>query len=163
MAPSPRCELILLRVLLPLLALAGCGALPPDASPAPPVAADVVAGSWQITGHVLAARSSLTDADARELHGRTLTVGAGYTTPWQGSCEAAGRQRRSRPLADVTTALELGAAGHAEVVRFGLAATVAEVTLGCSDPPPKAPPVTLYVAGLRAVTCYSGVCYLLAK
>ncbi len=67
-----RCELLAL--------LAGCGLLPPDepAKPKPTADPDLAAivHAWKVSGHVLGTRSSLSDRDASDHHGRTVTVGA---------------------------------------------------------------------------------------
>jgi len=153
-APTRRCRELL------LIALAGCGWLPPDSPPARPTQADPDAAllrRWTVTGHVLGVRALIADADAAGFHGRTVTVtGAGYSSPWSGSCDDAVRHKLPRRLADLAAAHDLAperAAG------LGLAGPIVEYQLVCRAD--HAVPLTIYVAGAHAVTCGSGVCYLL--
>jgi hypothetical protein len=147
-------------VKLAVLALcAGC--LPPDASTTPPPpAVDPIAHTWNVVDHVLTGKAAISDADAREMHGRVVTItAAGYTSPWQGTCEDASRVSSQRALLDVTLVLDLDTKGRG-AARLALADTVVEWRLACGDV--RSPPITLWVAGDRAMTCSNGVCYLLA-
>ncbi|MEO8702563.1 MAG: hypothetical protein ABI867_21135 [Kofleriaceae bacterium] len=141
-----------------MLVFASCG---PEHPPAAPVASDPDAAlvhTWKIADHVLAPSTTLTERDATELHGREVDLRAGtYVTPWQGSCDDVGRQRRARVLADV--ALEL-TVDRAALVRFGLGNDLVEYRLTCNGSP-RTPPLLLFVAGTRALTCFAGACYLL--
>lgn len=140
------------------IVLAGC--LPPDAPTTPPPAVDPIAHTWNVVDHVMTGKAAIGDADAREMHGRVVTItGAGYTSPWQGTCEDASRTRREVMLLDVALALDLDGKGRT-AARVGLADRVVEWRLACGDM--RSPPITLWVAGNRAMTCTNGVCYLLA-
>ena len=155
-------------VLLALvLALGGCPAPAPEpAAPARPADLDVAAlvHTWTIRDHVLGERSVLTDEDARALHGRKVEIGrTSFTSPWQGHCDEYGRTRHARVLADLAADLELSARGRAAAIAFGLDADLVEYRLACADLATTAPPLTLYVAGARAMTCFNRVCYLLAR
>ena len=146
------------------LAASGCGWLPADAPPPRRPEADpdaAIVHTWRIDGHLLAARTTMSDADAARLHGRTVEIGAaGYTTPWHGTCEEAGRIRRRRGLAEV--AVELGI-DRARAAALGLTDPVTEYKLSCTDLEKRAPSLTLHVADARALTCFGGVCYVLAR
>lgn len=145
------------------LALAA-GCLPPDPAPAAPAVDPETAElvyAWRVDAHLLARNASLTDADAARQHGREVSVSrAGYTTPWHGTCEESGRVRRQRPLAEVAAELLLE---RPRVLSLGLADPLVEYRLSCLDPIRRAPSLTLYVASARALTCYGGVCYVLAR
>jgi hypothetical protein len=141
------------RVLV-LLALAGC--LLPDtpAAPSPVVDPDVaeLVHGWKVTAHVIGTKTTLSEQDAAGMHGRVVEVrAAGYTTPWHGTCEHAAREKQQSSLVEITARLK----------EFGLAKDVTEYRLGCTDP--KVPPLTIYLTGKRAMTCFGGVCYLLER
>lgn len=144
-----------------LAVLTGCGWLPPDA-PARPVAADPDAAlihDWKITDHVLGPRALISELDAAGFHGRTITVTpTGYSSPWSGSCNDAGRQRAPRALAEVAADLELAADRAAGL---GLVEPITQYVLSCARG--SAPPLRLYLGGAHAVTCWSGVCYKLSS
>ncbi|HWU88211.1 MAG TPA: hypothetical protein VN253_13080, partial [Kofleriaceae bacterium] len=100
-------------------------------------------------------------ADAMRLHGRTITIGAtGYTTPWHGTCEESGRIRRTRQLADVAVELRID---RARAAALGLTDSLIEYRLTCADLEKRAPALTIYVAAAHALTCFGGVCYVLAR
>jgi hypothetical protein len=144
---------------------AGCGWLPADAPPPQRPAGDpdvaALVHTWRVDAHLLASGTSMSDADAAQHHGRTLAVRAsGYTTPWHGTCEESGRVRRERALADVS--VELGF-DRARAAALGLADPLFEYKLSCADLEKRAPSLTLYVAAARAMTCFGGVCYVLAR
>jgi hypothetical protein len=138
----------------------GCSWLPPD-SPASRTAVDPDADllhSWKITDHVLGSHALISDYDAAGFHDRTIAITATtYSSPWSGSCNEAARERTQRPLADVTAEhdLERDRAAH-----LGLAGPLIEYRLTCGLG--RTLPLTVYVAGAHALTCWSGVCYLLA-
>ena len=140
------------------------GCLPPD--PQPPAAAPdpeitELVHAWRVDAHLLGRAASLSDADAARHRGRGVTIGrTGYVTPWQGTCEESGQTRRVRPLAEV--AAELGI-DRARVLALGFAEPLAEHRLTCQDVERRTPSLTLYISGARALTCYSGVCYVLAR
>jgi hypothetical protein len=148
-----------------LVALA-CGCLPPDKTdkPATPNDPDVeaVARAWIVENHIVTASSALSEGDAILMHGRTVAVTAsGYKTPFQGTCDDAGREKRTRVLDDVTAEADLAGEQRMIPVRFGLPKTVTEFRLTCTGNK-HTPPLTIFVGDKRAMTCFSGVCYLLA-
>lgn len=147
------------------MAVAGCSWLPPDTPPpARPVAAtDPDAAplfhDWRIAGHMLGPRALISDLDASEFHDRVVAVTAtSYASPWSGSCSDARRERQPRALAEVAAAHDL--AGD-RAANLGLGEPIVEFRLRCTTS--RAPSLTLYVAGPHALTCWSGVCYLLAR
>ena len=151
------------RALIALvLAAAGFGCLPPDATPkAPPADPDTAAlvHAWRVDAHLLAKNTPLSDADAARLHGRPVSIGqTGYTTPWQGTCDESGRVRRERLLAEVTTELAID---RPRLLSLGFADPLVEYKLSCLDPQGRTPALTLYVANAHALTCFGGVCYVL--
>ena len=118
--------------------------------------------AWKIADHVLANGTTMSERDAAELNGRTVEINASsYKSPWHGSCDDAARQKRDRVLADVTSELEVSARGRATASKFGLADGLVEYTLSCTGTT-RTPPLTLYVAGTHAMTCFGGVCYLMS-
>lgn len=115
--------------------------------------------TWRVDGHLLGKRTSLSDEDATQSHGRTVSISqGGYATPWHGTCEEAELTRRERPLAEV--AAELAIDGR-RLLRFGFTDPLVEHRLSCTDPVRRAPSITVYVANANALTCYSGICYVL--
>ena len=145
-----------------ILSLAGCGWLPPDTPPAHPTPPDPVAAlfhAWKITGHLLGARALISDLDGAGFHDRTVSVThASYASPWSGSCAEARRSHAPRALAEIAAAHDLAADRAAGL---GLAGAIVEYQLQCATS--RTPALTVYVAGSRAVTCWSGVCYLLER
>jgi hypothetical protein len=145
-----------------VLSLGGCGWLPPDTPPAhppPPHPDAALFHAWRVTGHVLGARALISDADGAGFHDRTVSVTqASYASPWSGSCDEARRSRLPRALAEIAAAHDLAADRAASL---GLAGPIVEYQLQCATN--RAPALTVYVAGSHAVTCWSGVCYLLAR
>ncbi|HEX4421245.1 MAG TPA: hypothetical protein VH165_25195, partial [Kofleriaceae bacterium] len=133
----------------------------PPAAPAPPDPDAPVLHDWKITGHVLGPNALISELDATSFHGRTVSVStAGYGSPWSGSCDDAHRQRRPRTLAELADQLQL----HDRAGSLELADPILEFQLTCGPHEgSRTPPLTCYVAGARAVTCWSGVCYLLAR
>jgi len=146
---------------LAVVAVPGC--LPPDAPPPQAPAADpdttALLHAWRVEAHLLTRNTPLTDADAARLHGRTVSIdGTGYSSPWQGTCEEAGRTERRRRLAEVAAELKLD---RARVLQLGFADPLVEYRLSCLDAVHRAPSLTLYIANARALTCFSGACYVL--
>jgi hypothetical protein len=145
--------------------LAAC--LPPDKVDGPNAAAtdpDVaaIAHPWIVENHILGGTTTLTDGDAMRMHGRKVDISAtGYKTPFQGTCDGADRDKRTRTFDDVGTDVDLGGERRMTAIRFGMTKTVTEYRLTCKSNP-RTPPLTIYVAARRAMTCFSGVCYLLA-
>lgn len=159
-----------MRAVVPLLrrralvlvagALAGCAWLPPDTPPARPVA-DPDAGllrAWKIVDHVLGSHALISDYDAAGFHGRAVVITAtGYASPWSGHCDEAARARTPRPLAAIVAEHDLAGDRSAPL---GLVEPVVEYRLSCGLG--RTLPLTFYVGGGRALTCWSGVCYLLS-
>lgn len=143
--------------------MASCGWLPPD-HPAPAVAARdpdaPLYGSWTVTGHVLADRALLSDLEAAEFHARSVTISTtAYGSPWSGRCDDAARHKVPRRLAELAALRELT---PAQAAGLGLAEPILEYQLACA--PGRAPPLTIFLGGGgHAVTCWSGVCYVLAR
>lgn len=144
--------------------LAACGWLPPDKSPAAPAApaADPDAAlfhDWKVAGHVLGARALISEADGADFHDRTVAITAtSYASPWSGSCADAHRDRQPRALAEVAAAHGIAAD---RATGLGLIGPIAQYQLQCVTG--RTPGLTIYLAGSHAVTCWSGVCYLLAR
>ncbi len=148
-------------------AVAGCGWLPSDTPAKPPVVVDQDIAQtvhvWKIAEHVLSSTTTMSEPDAAELHGRTVQIAvSAYASPWHGSCDDAGRQKRERVLADVTAEADVSAGGRAVAVKFGIAESLTEYTFSCVGTT-RIPPLTMYISGARAMTCFAGVCYLLLR
>ena len=142
--------------------IGGCGWLPADppaTTPAPPHADAPLLHDWKIAGHVLGTRALISDYDAAEFDGRTVSVtDGGYASPWSGRCEQSTRQKAPRAVAEV--ALEHDVA-VAQADRLALGTPVVEYQLRCATG--SAPGMIVYVGGAHAVTCFAGVCYLLVR
>jgi hypothetical protein len=133
--------------------LGGC--LPPDEPVKKPAPVDELVHAWRVAAHVSGAAPALTAGEAEGFHGRTIEVSAtGYVSPWQGTCEDAGRTKRKRIFADVAT--EIGI----PPTTFGFPASVTEYRLSCNDHG-NPPPLLIWVAGDKAITCFNDVCFLL--
>ncbi len=145
--------------------LAGCGWLPSDspAAPKPPPPdpdVTVLSHPWKVENHVLGIRTSLSEQDATALHGRLVTLtGTSYSTPWHGTCEEAKRTKTVTTLVELTADVDVSPDGRAQLKAFGLAKNPTEFKLSCIVA--KVPPLTIWVTGNRALTCFGGVCYLL--
>jgi hypothetical protein len=162
-APTHRSrDLLALCAVCAGLAPAGCGWLPPDTPPARPAPPDPDAGlfhDWKVAGHVLGARALISESDGAGFHDRTVSVTAtGYSSPWSGRCDDARRDKQPRALAEIAAAHGIAADRAAHL---GLAEPIVEYQLLCATP--RTPALTVDVAGPHAVTCWSGVCYLLAR
>jgi hypothetical protein len=144
-----------------LVTIAGCSWLPPD-SPATAPAVDPDAAllhAWKITDHVLGPHALISDYDAAGFHYRTIAITATtYSSPWSGSCREAARAKSQRTLADVAAEHDLPPARTAQL---GLADPFVEYRLTCGLG--RTLPLTVYFSGARALTCWSGVCYVLAR
>ena len=157
MVPTRRCEL--------LIAILG-GCLPPDSPPPvkPTIDPDVAAlvHDWKVTGHEVGTKTSMSDQDATGYHGRAITITeTGYTTPWHGTCEQAKRARAANTLVEVTADVDVSPDGRTRLRQFGLAKDLTEYTLTCALR--TVPPLTVWLTGDRAMTCFGGVCYLLTR
>jgi hypothetical protein len=131
----------------------------PEAPAVAPPPADPIVGHWTIVDHLLSPKPEVGESDAFLLHDRVVDITAGgYTTPWHGSCGEAGRQLTPEAIGDVATLHELGAVQE----HFKLAPDVVEYVLTCVDNK-RTPPLTIWLAGDRTMTCWNGVCYLLAR
>ncbi len=152
-------------IVLALATACGATASPPATPAAPPVdpAIAPIVHTWIVAEHVLVKGSSLSLEDARGFDGRTVEVGAdNVTSPWQAACEGVTHAHQPRPLAEVMSEIGIEGGERLIVERFGLPAEVTEFRVSCTDRP-KAPPLTLYVGTERAMTCFSGGCYLLKQ
>lgn len=150
-----------------VLALGVAGCLPPDTPPAPakpavdPELAEL-AHPWRVTGHVIGTKTTMSEQDAEGMRGRTVEIGAtGYATPWHGTCESVKRTRATASLVEVTADVDVSPDGRARLKQFGLATELTEYRLACADA--KVPPLTIWLTGPRAMTCFGGVCYLLER
>jgi hypothetical protein len=145
------------------LAAAYAGCLPPDAPPRAPSDPDITAlvHAWRVDAHLLGKHTSLSDADAAQLHGRAVSIrDTGYATPWHGTCEESGQTQRERLLAEVAAELAID---RPAVLRLGFTNPLVEHRLSCLDPGHRAPTLTVYTSAGRALTCFAGVCYVLAR
>ena len=116
---------------------------------------------WKIEKHVLTSHAQLGNHDASALDGRLLEItNLGYTAPWQGTCESAGRVRQGTPMSKVVAETGLGGAGRAALLAFGFSDPLVEFRLACSDDL-KAPPMVVWLTDDKLFTCYQGVCYLM--
>jgi hypothetical protein len=150
---------------LALLAIAAtaCSWLPPDTPTARPVA-DPDAGdaglfrAWKIVDHVLGSHALISDYDAAGFHGRTVVITAsGYSSPWSGRCDGAARDKTTRPLAAILAEHDLARDPPAQL---GLVEPIVEYRLSCGLG--RTLPLTFYLGG-SALTCWSGVCYVLSR
>jgi hypothetical protein len=153
------------RLYLALVLTYGC--LPPDkAAPAPPpppgsVEAAAFAHPWLVENHILAGNATLTEGDAILMHGRKVDVTTtSYRSPFQGSCDESTYAQRTRSFDDVAAEVDLAGDRRTTAANFGIAKTVTEYRMQCTANT-RTPPLVLFVAGKRAMTCFSGVCYLL--
>jgi hypothetical protein len=159
-----------MRQLLFLFAIGACGARG-GASAERPSDPELlaIAHAWTIENHIVTPRSYLADSDAMEWHGHKVAItGTGYTTPFQGACKTATFERRVRALSEVAAEVDLAGESRNIPGRFGLPASVTEFKFVCSDRRDDGrltlvPILTIFVGGTRAMTCFSGVCYLLTK
>jgi hypothetical protein len=146
-----------------VLAGAGCPAAPPPQQQtlsSEPEFAEIV-HAWRVDAHLLGRHTSLTDADAAAHHGRTVSITrTGYTSPWHGTCEEYGQIRSVRRLAEITAELGMD---RQRVLALGFTDPVAEYRLACADFEHRSTSLTLFVSKARALTCFSGVCYVLAR
>jgi hypothetical protein len=146
-----------------LLLVAAC--LPPDEKVAKPAPIDpdtaALVHTWVVADHIVGSSSMLTASEAEAFRGRHIEISkAGYISPWQGTCEEAGRTKRTRSLGEIIGELELSSSAASEASAFGLADPVVEYRLSCTDRR-RPPPLTVFVSRRRAMTCFNGVCYLM--
>jgi hypothetical protein len=142
-----------------VVALAGC----PPTTPAPvePAGATIpsVDYTWKIIGHVLTPDASIDERDAVAWNGREIAVTrTSYASPFQGTCESSGRVRRNRSLEEVISEVN---APRSVVIDFALADPIVEYRLTCRDR--GRPSLAMFVGAERALTCFSGVCYVLRR
>jgi hypothetical protein len=152
---------------LVLATLAACSWLPADSPPKKPVKADPELGelahTWTVENHVLASNANLSDAEAREYHGRKVEITpTSYRSFSVGNCDDSARERKDRVFADLLADLELAGEARDTAIRFGFGDPVTEYRLTCPGNP-KALPLVIEISGNRAMTCFGGVCYLLAR
>lgn len=152
---------------LTLAALAGCSWLPADSPPKKPARADPELGelahTWTVENHVLTGNPNLSDAEARENHGRTVEITpTSYRSFSVGNCDDSARERRDRVFADLLVDLDLASEARDTAIRFGFGDPVTEYRLTCPGNS-KALPLVIEISGKRAMTCFGGVCYLLAR
>jgi hypothetical protein len=141
-----------------IVALAACT----PAAPAQPKAdVDPLVFTWLIAGHEMSPSSSLANDDALATYGREVVINAGYTTPWHGTCEEAKRETSTVTLVEVTADVDITPEGRARIKQFGIIPKPTEFKLVCQSPR-TVPPLTMWVTGARAMTCFGGVCYLLS-
>jgi len=148
-----------------LVVIAAC--LPPDkaAPAAPPTPGEVEAATfahpWVVENHILAGNATLTEGDAILMHGRKVEVTASsYRSPFQGSCDGAAYEQRARSFDDVAAEVDLAGDRRKTAASFGIEKTVTEYRMRCTVNT-RTPPLVLFISGKRAMTCFSGVCYLL--
>ncbi|MDB4953577.1 MAG: hypothetical protein JWO36_1146 [Myxococcales bacterium] len=151
-----------------LIFVASCSWLPADSPPQKPAAVDAdlaaLVHTWLIENHALTGNTNLSDADAARLHGRKVEITAtGFKTPWQGSCDDISRDKHDRGAAEISMKLDLTGEAWATVSRFGIGPRATEYALSCADRGHRTPPLTIYVTGDRALTCFGGACYLLTR
>lgn len=141
-----------------LVVLAAC---PPEpVAPRPTV--DPSIATWLVAGHEMARRGPLGEDDALATYGREVVITAsGYTTPWHGTCEDAKREHGPASLVEVTADVEVTPEGRARLKQFGLGTDPLEVRLTCQGRT-TAPPLTIWITGNRAMTCFGGICFLLS-
>ncbi len=144
-----------------LLPLAACPPQPAAVATTPAAAAAVpgIDYTWKITGHVMLPSATIDERDAVSWNGREITVTKStYASPFQGTCEQAGRVRRNRELEDVIVELS---APRSIATDYNLQSPVVEYRLTCRQR--ERPPLAMYVTTDRAMTCFSGVCYFLRR
>ncbi len=158
-----------------MIVVAACGgkgksADRPHREPDPEL--DQLAASWTIDNHIITPKSYLADTDAAEWHGRivaiTANAAAGYQTPFQGNCKDASYTKRHRVLAEVAADEDLAGDSRLVPERFGLPSSLTEFKFVCNDRREDGrltltPILTIYQGGEHAMTCFSGVCYLLTR
>ncbi|TMQ17358.1 MAG: hypothetical protein E6J91_10365 [Deltaproteobacteria bacterium] len=131
----------------------------PPARPAPPDPDAPLFHTWKVGDHVLGARALISEVDAAEFRDRTVAVTAtAYSSPWSGSCGDARRERQPRTLAEIAAAQHID---DRRAAGLGLREPIVEHQLLCVTS--RTPALTIYVGGPRAVTCWSGVCYVLGR
>jgi hypothetical protein len=139
--------------------------LPPDEGAAKPVRVDpdvaALVHTWVVADHIVGKDSALSSTEADSFRGRHIEISPmGYVSPWQGTCEEAGRTKRTRSLGEVIGEQEMSPSAATTANAFGLVDPVVEYRLSCTDKK-RPPPLTVFVSKGRAMTCYSGVCFLM--
>ena len=134
-------------------------ACPAKPTPVTPAGVAAVDATWKVIGHVLLPTATIDERDAVAFNGREITVTrTTYASPFQGTCEQAGRVRRNRELEDVIVELD---APRSIATDYAMASPVVEYRLTCRER--ERPPLEMYVTAERAMTCFSGVCYFLRR
>lgn len=144
--------------------LAG-GCLPPDEKAARPVPVDpdvaALVHTWVVADHIVGTGAAITAAEAASFRGRHIEISRlGYVSPWQGTCEEAGRTKRTRSLGEIIGELDMSSSAASEASAFGLSDPVIEYRLSCTDRR-RPPPLTVFISHGKAMTCYGGVCFLM--
>lgn len=118
---------------------------------------------WLVENHILSGNTALTEGDAQLMHGRKVEVTeSSYRSPFQGSCDDAKLSQRTRVFDDVASEADLSGDRRQTAQNFGIAGNVVEYRLECTANT-HTPPLVLFVVEQRAMTCFSGVCYLLTS
>ena len=116
---------------------------------------------WVVENHILGGNATMTEGDASLMHGRKLEITASsYRSPFQGSCASSTTDQRMRSFDDVAAEVDLAGERRDTARHFGMTTTVTEYRLSCASST-RTPSLVLFVAGKRAMTCFSGICYLL--
>ncbi len=155
------------------LACGACGGRGGSAAGAAEVSHDpellAIVHGWTIENHVITPRSDLAEADARDWHGRKVSItNTGYATPFQGECKTAKYEKHRRLFAEVAAEVDLAGDSRFVPTRFGLPGAITEFKFECTDRRDDGkltlvPILTFYTGSDRAMTCFGGVCYLLTR
>lgn len=122
--------------------------------------AAAIAESWRIDFTHATASHAVSGTESLTHSGQTVSIAAGYTTPWHGTCAEASRTEKAQPIADAIA--ERGAQLEGSTrLRFG-AGEARVITLTCADA--ATPPLQLVIGNLGnfALTCHADVCHTLA-
>ncbi len=144
-----------------LLAACPKPAEPTKPTPPPDPDAKVVEHTWQVVDHLRVKGASVATADANAFNGRTVVVlPDGFASPWQPACEHAKREKRQRGLTELFSELEIVDGGATKAASFGMTSDILEFRLTCRE---RGTPLIVWVGGKHAMTCFSGVCYLMKR
>ncbi|MFT3696067.1 MAG: hypothetical protein QM831_23215 [Kofleriaceae bacterium] len=143
-----------------LLLLVACGQPAPIETPKAP-SGTPYAHDWLVENHILSGNTALTEGDAQLMHGRKVEVtDSSYRSPFQGSCDDTKLSQRTRAFDDVASEVDLSGDRRQTAQNFGITGNVIEYRLECKANT-QTPPLVLFAVDKRAMTCFSGVCYLL--